>query len=35
LQDGTYSLMDLADFHESMDEEAAYARRFEAKNAKK
>jgi hypothetical protein len=25
----------LADFHESMDEEAAYARRFEAKNAKK
>lgn len=27
LSDGTYSLMDLADFHEAMDEEAEYERR--------
>jgi hypothetical protein len=24
LKDGTYNLMDLADFHEAMDEEAEY-----------
>ena len=30
LKDGTYSINDLADLHEAMDEEAEYARRFEA-----
>lgn len=30
LQDGTYSINDLADFHEAMDEEAEYARRARA-----
>jgi hypothetical protein len=30
LQDGTYTICDLADFHEAMDEEAEYRRRFEA-----
>lgn len=30
LKDGTYSINDLADFHEAMDEEAEYRRRFEA-----
>lgn len=29
LKDGTYSLNDLADFHEAMDEEAEYKRRYE------
>jgi uncharacterized protein DUF6889 len=28
LSDGTYSLDDLADFHEAMDEEEEYLRRF-------
>lgn len=32
LQDGTYCLNDLADFHEAMDEEAEYRRRFRALN---
>lgn len=27
LKDGTYTLNDLADFHEAMDEEAEYMRR--------
>lgn len=30
LKDGTYSINDLADFHEAMDEEAEYRRRFVA-----
>lgn len=30
LQDGTYTLNDLADFHEAMDEEAEYERRYKA-----
>jgi hypothetical protein len=30
LQDGTYSIDDLADFHEVMAEEAEYERRYEA-----
>ncbi len=30
LKDGTYSINDLADFHEAMDEEAEYERRFKA-----
>lgn len=29
LQDGTYDINDLADFHEAMDEEAEYQRRFD------
>jgi hypothetical protein len=29
LQDGTYSINDVADFHEAMDEEAEYQRRFD------
>jgi hypothetical protein len=29
LKDGTYSINDLADFHEAMDEEVEYHRRFE------
>ena len=29
LKDGTYSINDLADLHEAMDEEAEYERRFE------
>ena len=29
LKDGTYSINDLADLHEAMDEEAEYHRRFE------
>lgn len=29
LQDGTYSINELADFHEAMDEEAEYQRRFD------
>lgn len=32
LKDGTYSINDLADFHEAMDEEAEYERRFAAAN---
>lgn len=28
LKDGTYSINDLADLHEAMDEEAEYERRF-------
>ncbi|MES2587012.1 MAG: hypothetical protein V4536_08845 [Pseudomonadota bacterium] len=31
LKDGTYTLNDLADFHESMDEEVEYQRRQEEK----
>lgn len=30
LRDGTYNINDLADFHEAMDEEAEYHRRFKA-----
>lgn len=30
LKNGTYTINDLADFHEAMDEEAEYQRRFEA-----
>lgn len=30
LKDGTYSINDLADFHEAMDEEAEYHRRMKA-----
>ena len=30
LKDGTYSINDLADFHEAMDEEVEYQRRYEA-----
>ena len=29
LKDGTYSINDLADFHEAMDEETEYNRRLE------
>jgi hypothetical protein len=29
LQDGTYDINDLADFHEAMDEEAEYTMRIE------
>lgn len=29
LKDGKYSINDLADFHEAMDEEAEYRKRFE------
>ena len=29
LKDGTYGINDLADFHEAMDEEAEYKRRYE------
>jgi hypothetical protein len=29
LQNGTYTINDLADFHEAMDEEIEYQRRFE------
>lgn len=29
LKNGTYSLNDLADFHEAMDEEAEYKRRYD------
>lgn len=29
LQDGTYSINELADLHEAMDEEAEYQRRFD------
>jgi hypothetical protein len=35
LRDGTYSICDLADFHEVMDTEAEYRRRLEAKADKK
>lgn len=35
LKDGTYGINDLADFHESMDEEAEYERRFAAANKRK
>ncbi|MCL2829838.1 MAG: hypothetical protein FWD77_03750 [Betaproteobacteria bacterium] len=35
LQDGTYSIDDLADFHEAMDEEGEYERRFEELNKRK
>ena len=35
LKDGTYSLNDLADFHEAMDEEAEYQRRIEASKPRK
>jgi len=30
LQDGTYSIDDLADMHEALDEQAEYQRRYEA-----
>lgn len=30
LKDGTYSINDLADFHEAMDEEEEYRRRIDA-----
>lgn len=29
LQDGTYDICDLADFHEAMDEESEYQRRLD------
>ncbi len=35
LKDGTYSINDLADLHEAMDEEAEYERRFDAARKKK
>lgn len=35
LKDGTYTLNDLADFHEAMDEEAEYQRRQDAARPKK
>ena len=35
LQDGTYTIDDLADFHEAMDEEVEYQRRTEAAREKK
>lgn len=35
LKDGTYSLNDLADFHEAMDEEAEYERRLEEARKRK
>jgi hypothetical protein len=35
LQDGTYSINDLADFHEAMDEEAEYQRQIEEAKATK
>jgi hypothetical protein len=35
LKDGTYSINDLADFHEAMDEEAEYKRRYEIANQNK
>jgi len=31
LRDGTYTINDLADMHEAMDEEAEYRRRFDEK----
>jgi hypothetical protein len=34
LRDGTYTICDLADFHEAMDTEAEYRRRLEAKTKK-
>lgn len=35
LKDGTYTLNDLADFHEAMDEEAEYQRRFDEASKRK
>lgn len=35
LKDGTYTLNDLADFHEAMDEEAEYRRRIEETRERK
>jgi len=35
LKDGTYTIMDLADFHEAMDEAAEYRRRIDAVKGKK
>lgn len=35
LKDGTYSINDLADFHEVMDEESEYEKRLRAKNGHK
>lgn len=35
LTDGTYSINDLADFHEAMDEEEEYQRRVDAANKAK
>jgi hypothetical protein len=35
LKDGTYTLNDLADFHEAMDEESEYQRRVDAANKKR
>lgn len=35
LQDGTYNICDLADFHEAMDEEIEYQRRMDVVQQKK
>lgn len=35
LKDGTYTINDLADFHEAMDEEAEYSRRIEQTRERK
>lgn len=35
LKDGTYTINDLADFHEAMDEEIEYQRRTEESKGKK
>lgn len=35
LRDGTYTLDDHADFHEAMDEQDEYRRRFEARTPKR
>ena len=35
LKDGTYTINDLADFHEAMDEEAEYRYRFEQERKRK
>lgn len=35
LKDGTYTINDLADFHEAMDEEIEYQRRAEESKGKK
>lgn len=35
LKDGTYSINDLADLHEAMDEEAEYQRRIEEQQKRK
>ena len=35
LKNGTYTVNDLADFHEAMDEEDEYRRRFEEREGRK